>query len=520
MKKSTDKVTTTRTLERDLKTFFQNETVRRIDFRENPQPPIDLEGAIKLFDELRARRGSTQPGDTGWSHPSVLALRAPDPVSTIIERARGMVLEAMEKGWAGPPYNPFALAEMFGRKLLPTEEVLDARTRADSSGRFTIEFNPQRPPARMRYSIAHELGHTLFPDCAEAVRNRATHQEMKADDWQLEALCNIAAAEILMPFGTLKDEVTIRPSGGLILDLRRRYLVSSEAVVNRLIRLTSYPCLAFFARRESDTSSYFIEYRISSPALQDGLRIHRGYVLPRSSKATECTAIGSRQQEDVNWISGGKIWFVEYLGISPNPGEGVPRVLALAFPPLPADFSSKEPLSFIRGDASEPFGAEQKFLLQVVNDQAQIWGGGFAKHIRKKWPHAQAEFRVWAYGRQNLKLGNIHVARIRSDLSLVSLVAQHGFGKPISGPRVRYGKLFSALEKVADLAVEEHASVHMPRIGTGEAGGNWDIVEGIIRETLIARGVKVTVYDLRPSSHNFPRQSSFEFPRNIVDEVF
>ena len=130
-------------------------------------------------------------------------------MSAIITRARSMVLKAMERGWSGPPYNPFALAEMLGIKLLPTEDVLDARTHSDASERFTIEFNPQRPAARTRYSIAHELGHTLFPDCAETTRNRATHQEMKDDDWQLESLCNIAAAEILMPFGMLQDQLSI-----------------------------------------------------------------------------------------------------------------------------------------------------------------------------------------------------------------------------------------------------------------------------------------------------------------------
>ncbi len=172
-------------------------------------------------------------------------------------RARGMVLDAMERGWSGPPYNPFALAEMLGIKLLPTEDVLDARTHSDSSGRFTIEFNPQRPAARTRYSIAHELGHTLFPDCAAATRNRATHLEMKEDDWQLESLCNIAAAEILIPFGTLHEELSMRPSIGLVLDLRRKYLVSCEAIVNRLIRLSAYPAVAFLARRDSVQVSVF-----------------------------------------------------------------------------------------------------------------------------------------------------------------------------------------------------------------------------------------------------------------------
>ena len=33
----------------------------------------------------------------------------------------------------------------------------------------------------------------------------------------------------------------------------------------------------------------------------------------------------------------------------------------------------------------------------------------------------------------------------------------------------------------------------MPRIGAGQSGGSWDTVEEIIRNTLVAQGVLVTV---------------------------
>ena len=522
MKKPTERYSIDRdTVERDLKTLFQTEECLLSNIDQHMlDPNIDLEETLRLFDKSRASRiASKKSAEPKWTNPSVLSLGESDPVSEIVSRARAAVLKAIEQGWGGPPYNPFALAEMRGIKLLPTDEVLDARTTSDSKGRFTTEFNPQRAPARMRYSIAHEIGHTLFDDCAAATRNRATHQEMKDDDWQLESLCNIAAAEILMPFGTLHDEMSIRPSVGLVLDLRRKYLASCEAVANRLIRLSGYPCFAFLARLSESTSRYFVEYRIVSPALQEQFAIHRGYVLPQSSKASSCAAIGARDQEDAHWVSSGKEWFIEYLGISPNTGETYPRVLALAFPPLFADATAAEPLKFLPGDASEPFGADRKILLQVVNDRALVWGGGFARQARKKWPQAQAHFRDWAQGHRKLKLGNIHSVSVREDLTLVSLVAQHGFGKPDSGPRLRYGALFSALEKVAALASTQQATVHMPRIGTGEAGGSWNIIEGIIRETLIARGIEVRIYDLKPRGGEFGRQPSLEFPQKMADEL-
>ena len=509
-----------RTIEKDLKILFEREDALSAEWDE-PAPTINLAAAVRLFDDLRTRREkpSQQSQEQKWSHPSVLALNAPDPINSIISRARKLVLDAIERGWSGPPYNPFDLAEMCGMQVLPTEAVVDARTTSGSDGRFKIEFNPQRPSARMRYSIAHELGHTLFPDCAAETRNRATHQQMKDDDWQLESLCNIAAAEILMPFGTLQEEVSIRPSVDRLLDLRRKYRVSCEAVANRLIRMSAHPCCVFLSRLDAKASRYMVEYQIKSSALGTEPQLYRGSFLPRSSKASACTAIGVTEREDAKWIGGGKPWFIEYLGISPNSGEAKPRVLALAFPPLAENFTVEESFRILQGDATEPFGAERKLLLQVVNDQATVWGGGFAKQARKKWPAAQAAFAKWAYGRQNLKLGNTHSFEVRADLTLVSLVAQHGFGKATHGPRLRYGALFAALEKVADAALEQSATVHMPRIGAGEAGGDWNIIDGILREVLISRGIKITIYDLPSLRGNVQRQSSFEFPKEVVDEV-
>jgi Zn-dependent peptidase ImmA (M78 family)/O-acetyl-ADP-ribose deacetylase (regulator of RNase III) len=523
MKKPTDKFAVNMdTAESDLKMLFQREA----SFDELPadneaEHTLSVEEAEQLFDQLRAGiRPSTRPvREANWTHPSVLALGESDPISAIIVRTRDMVLAAIERGWSGPPYNPFQLAEMQGVRLLPTDGILEAQTSSDPGGHFTVEYNPQRPAARMRFSIAHELGHTLFPDCAAETRHRATHQDMKADDWQLESLCNIAAAEILMPFGTLQDELQNRPSVGLFLDLRRKYLVSCEAIANRLIRLTNYPYAAFLLRFDPIRSRYFVEYRISSPALRNKLDIYRGSFLPLSSKVANCNAIGTRDREEARWISGTDPWVVEYLGISPNSGESNPRVLGLACPPLSDDYTASESITLLQGDASEPFGVETKLLLQVVNDQALVWGGGFAKQARKKWPNAQSDFRRWAYDRRNLKLGNIHSVSVRDDLTLVSLICQHGFGASTSGPRLRYRSLFSALEKVADLAKRTNASVHMPRIGTGAAGGSWNLIKGIIREALVSQGLQVTIYDLHSRQEDVALQPSFEFPRDIADEV-
>ena len=39
-------------------------------------------------------------------------------------------------------------------------------------------------------------------------------------------------------------------------------------------------------------------------------------------------------------------------------------------------------------------------------------------------------------------------------------------------------------------------TVHLPRLGAGQARGQWSVIEGLIREFVSARGIPVTVYDL------------------------
>lgn len=184
-----------------------------------------------------------------WTNSSVLALAGDsDPLKVLTTKVRELVFGAFEAGWSGPPYDPFALAALLGIEVAPSKDVVDAQILTGRSGSLRIVFNPDRPAARINYSVAHELGHSLFPDCADIVRNRVRHSGATRDEWQLEMLCNIAAAEILMPVGTLRSE-DLKPEVDRLLELRQRYAVSSEAVLLRMLRLTSTNCMGFVARR-------------------------------------------------------------------------------------------------------------------------------------------------------------------------------------------------------------------------------------------------------------------------------
>ena len=63
------------------------------------------------------------------------------------------------------------------------------------------------------------------------------------------------------------------------------------------------------------------------------------------------------------------------------------------------------------------------------------------------------------------------------------------------GPPIRYDSLHSCLRAVRTLAETLGASVHMPRIGCGLAGGEWSRVEPLVASELTDGGIPVTVYD-------------------------
>ena len=134
----------------------------------------------------------------------------------------------------------------------------------------------------------------------------------------------------------------------------------------------------------------------------------------------------------------------------------------------------------------------------VVNDAARRWGGGLARTAAKRFPRAQEEFSSWIVGlRTRDRLGQVHFTDVDEGVTLVSLVAQEGYGTSDT-PRIRYAALSKALARVAEEANRREASVHMPRLASGGGGGSWDIVEGIVTDLLINQGIATTVYDLPP----------------------
>jgi Zn-dependent peptidase ImmA (M78 family) len=432
--------------------------------------------------------------------------QAGDPIAVIVERANALVLDAIEQGWTGPPFDIFELAGILGFTVLPCEAIRDARLVPIAHNRYRIDYNPNQPQGRIRFSIAHEITHTLFPDCRERVRNREAQYHMIGEDWQLEMLCNVGAAELLMPMGSFPEVGEAEFSIDHLLRLRERFQVSTEAVLLRFLKLSRVPCAVFAASSQGRKSERLrIDYLRSVNNWRTPLS--SGFTLPAESVVNECRAIGYTAKGNETWDPSLGKTHVECVAVPSYPGAVNPRVLGLLIPSR-SESSALPTIKYLIGDATNPRGEGVKILAHVVNDATPRWGGGFARIVANRWSAAQEDFITWAKrDRSNLRLGQNRSYDLGDDLSVFHMVAQHGFGKS-EKPRIRYRHLEACLSALAAFAQQKSASVHMPRIACGQAGGNWGVVSELIDETLCRNGVHVTVYDIPSERSRWEQQEA------------
>lgn len=153
-------------------------------------------------------------------------------------------------------------------------------------------------------------------------------------------------------------------------------------------------------------------------------------------------------------------------------------------------------IAYVKGDATCPQAKGVKIICHVCNDIGG-WGKGFVLAVSKRWDEPEAEYRKWhAAGKESgFALGAVQFVQVEPYVWVANMVAQRGIKRGSSGPPIPYEALAACLAQVAAKARELGASVHMPRIGCGLAGGKWYQVEPLIEQHLVEAGVPVTVYD-------------------------
>lgn len=148
------------------------------------------------------------------------------------------------------------------------------------------------------------------------------------------------------------------------------------------------------------------------------------------------------------------------------------------------------------GDATAPIGSGNKIIVHVCNDVG-AWGRGFVLAISKRWAEPERQYRSWHKGqeKQPFALGEVQFVQVEDTIWIANLIGQRDIRALDGVPPVRYEAIREGLQEVALEAKRLNASIHMPRIGCGLAGGDWNIVGKIVEEELANIGVPVTVCD-------------------------
>lgn len=152
------------------------------------------------------------------------------------------------------------------------------------------------------------------------------------------------------------------------------------------------------------------------------------------------------------------------------------------------------PITYLVGDATAPQVPGPKYIVHIVNNVG-AWGAGFVRALSNRWDRPEKEYKKWT-GLSWFTLGRAQQVWVDKDLWVYNLLAQDGLPSQSKRVVIDYPALNSALEFVANAANNKNASIHMPRIGCGIAGGDWEIVESIIEST--CKDLDVYVYDLPP----------------------
>lgn len=146
-----------------------------------------------------------------------------------------------------------------------------------------------------------------------------------------------------------------------------------------------------------------------------------------------------------------------------------------------------EKINYVIGDATQPQGDGNKIICHICNDMG-AWGAGFVLALSNRWKTPEHFYRAT----QHYILGDARIIKVEDDIWVANMIGQHRTYPDMQGnPPIRYDAVREALSKVNEIAVEKNATIHAPKFGAGLSGGDWNIIEAIIKEVVT---VPITIY--------------------------
>lgn len=171
-------------------------------------------------------------------------------------------------------------------------------------------------------------------------------------------------------------------------------------------------------------------------------------------------------------------------------------------------------INYVNGDAIT--GKSQKpdctciYIAHLCNSRG-LWGAGVSGIVGKRFPLSRYDYgkRIRCLG--ELSLGTNTYSNYfdkNPAIVVVNMIAQLDVNRYSTLPLVDYDKLRVCLVLLRDKILSDceydkkfrgkdaNPELHMPKIGSGLAHGNWDIVNSIVREVFDNEcGINVYIFD-------------------------
>jgi O-acetyl-ADP-ribose deacetylase (regulator of RNase III) len=147
-------------------------------------------------------------------------------------------------------------------------------------------------------------------------------------------------------------------------------------------------------------------------------------------------------------------------------------------------------ITYKRGDVTN---ASEQLIVHGCNAQG-VMGSGVALAIRRKWPWV---YDAYAQLQPPIRLGHVQFIETKPNSSqyVGNAITQEYYGK--SGTRfVSYDAIDECMQRVHLFLYDNELidSVAMPKIGAGLGGGDWGVIEAIIKDRLADHNV--SIYEL------------------------
>ena len=145
----------------------------------------------------------------------------------------------LTSGQTTPPFSPKKIAHYRKIKSITPDETLKHREAIliPKDDGFIIKFNPKKPFVRVRFSIAHEIGHTYFFDLNTNPPQKF-YSVMSSRYWVEEGYACEVAREILAPEPYLSDitkQICKHPSLHTLIQLQKDFNISYDVLIRRLL---------------------------------------------------------------------------------------------------------------------------------------------------------------------------------------------------------------------------------------------------------------------------------------------